>query len=92
MVIHNKQVVVYDIEIFPNLFCCTCKNTETQEFKIFRLSMRYDNELKALVDFFTDPNYLFCGYNNKHYDNYILKGVLNHYTPDFIKDINDLRC
>lgn len=78
MVIHNKQIVVYDIEIFPNLFCCTCKNTETQEFKIFRLSMRYDNELKALVDFFTDPNYLFCGYNNKHYDDVIINYIIYH--------------
>lgn len=31
MYIRNKLVYVFDIEVFPNVFHCTVKNTETQE-------------------------------------------------------------
>ena len=40
MVIHNKPVIVYDIEVFPNVFHCTCKNTETGEYNKFEISQR----------------------------------------------------
>ena len=29
MIIRDKIVYVYDIEVFPNVFHCTVKNTET---------------------------------------------------------------
>ena len=51
MKIRNKTVYVYDIEIFPNIFHCTVKNTETEEFLFFEISKR-KNQLKELVDLF----------------------------------------
>lgn len=39
MLIRNKTVYVYDIEIFPNVFHCVVKNTETGE----RLFLKYLN-------------------------------------------------
>lgn len=51
MLIRNKIVYVYDIEIFPNVFHCTVKNSETGERLFFEISERKNN-LQELVDLF----------------------------------------
>ena len=51
MLIRGKTVYVYDIEIFPNVFHCTVKNSETGEYLYFEISERR-NDLLKLVDFF----------------------------------------
>lgn len=78
MLIHNKQVIVYDIEIFPNVFHCVCKNTENNEIKYFEISNR-KNELEELLKYYYyDNKYkLFCGYNNKHYDDVIINYIID---------------
>lgn len=77
MLIKNKVVVVYDIEIFPNCFHCCCKNTETKELYKFEISERR-NQLTELVDFFVSDSLLFCGYNNKHYDDVIINYMIEY--------------
>ena len=62
MIIKGLIVQVYDIEIFPNGFHLTIKNTETKEFQFFELSNRKNN-LVDLVPLFLDKRYIFCGYN-----------------------------
>ena len=37
MLIRGKTVYVYDIEIFPNVFHCTVKNSETGEYLYFEI-------------------------------------------------------
>ena len=81
MVIHDKPITVYDIEIFPNCFHCTCRDTETNELFMFEISER-KNQLIELVDFFyykNDGQRMFCGYNNKHYDDVIINYVIDFY-------------
>jgi hypothetical protein len=78
MVIQNLTVQVYDIEIFPNVFHCTCKNTETGELSFFEISNRR-NQLKELVDFFRINTQMFCGYNNKRYDDVIINYCIDLY-------------
>lgn len=51
MLIRGKTVYVYDIEMFPNVFHCTVKNSETKERLLFEISERR-NDLTKLVDFF----------------------------------------
>ena len=79
MVIHNKSVVVYDIEIFPNVFHCACKDTELGVYHKFEISER-KNDLKELVDYFyyEGENKLFCGYNNKHYDDVVINYLIDY--------------
>ena len=55
MKIRGKTVYVYDIEVFPNVFHCTAKNTELGKFHKFEISSR-KNQLSELVDFFRVPN------------------------------------
>lgn len=65
MIIRNKKVYVYDIEVFQNIFHCSVKNTETEEIYKFEISER-KNQLRELVKFFKQVNsYIkwgdFCG-------------------------------
>lgn len=55
MIIRDKIVYVYDIEVFPNVFHCTVKNTETGELHKFEISCR-SNQLDELVEFFHTIN------------------------------------
>ena len=77
MIIKNLIVQVYDIEIFPNCFSLVIKNTETKEFQFFELSNRKNN-LVDLVPLFLDKRYIFCGYNNIHYDNPIVNFIIEY--------------
>lgn len=81
MIIRNSVVIVYDIEIFPNVFHCTCKDTETNKLYFFEISDR-KNQLTELVDYFYYKNIgdkMFCGYNNKHYDDVIINYLIDFY-------------
>lgn len=96
MIIRNSVVIVYDIEIFPNVFHCTCKDTETNKLYFFEISNR-KNQLTELVDFFFYKNIgdkIFCGYNNKHYDDVIINYLIDFYykmdSLSYLKICNSL--
>lgn len=76
MIIHNKKVIIYDIEVFENVFHCVCKDTETKEILKFEISPR-KNDIDKLVVYFFDYNNMFCGYNNHHYDDVIINYILD---------------
>ena len=80
MMIKDKNVVVYDIEIFPNVFHCCCKDTESNEYKKFEISER-KNQLSELVEYFKSScnTILFCGYNNHHYDDIVINYIIDMY-------------
>lgn len=81
MIINDKIVLVYDIEVFPNVFSCTLKNSETGEVYIFEISHRKPDildEANKMVKLFKDDKYLFCGYNNIHYDNPIMNFIIEN--------------
>lgn len=86
MIIHDRIVQVYDIEIFPNVFSCTVKNSETGEVTVFEISRRTDTEktMHELVGLFKDPKFMFCGYNNHHYDDPIINFIIGNLStmPD----------
>lgn len=87
MIINGKTVIVYDIEVFPNVFSCTLKNTENNQVVVFEISNR-KNQVQQLVQFFKNSECLFCGYNNIHYDNPIISFIiLNERTipNDYLK-------
>lgn len=67
MIIRDKKVYVYDIEVFQNISHCSVKNTETGEIYKFEISERR-NQLRELVKFF------------KQVDSYIKWG--DFYTTD----------
>lgn len=89
MVIHNKTVMIYDIEVFPNTFHCVLLNTDNEELYKFEISER-KNQIQELVQFFTNPKYLLCGYNNKHYDDVIINYIIDYIDIMLCKSIYDV--
>lgn len=51
MLIRNKTVYIFDIEVFPNVFHCSVKNTETKEITHLEISSKR-NDLMKIVDLF----------------------------------------
>lgn len=95
MIINNKIVLVFDIEIFPNCFHCVVKNTETKKKYRLEISKRKNDLEKIVKLFYRFPKvswndnynttqelpgkYLFCGFNNIHYDNPIINYIISNY-------------
>ena len=78
MIVKERPVVLYDIEVFPNCFHCTCKDSESHKLYKFEVSCR-KNQLEELVDFFytNRTDHIMCGYNNKHYDDIIISYIIH---------------
>lgn len=89
MKIHDKTVIVYDIEVFPNVFHCTCLNTETKEKTFYEISERAF-QLEELTNFFTESSKIFCGYNNIHYDNIIINYIIKYKHRMYKKSYYDI--
>ena len=95
MIINNKIVLVFDIEIFPNCFHCVVKDTESKRKLRLEISQRRNDIEKINKLFYRFPKvswndnyntikklpgkYLFCGYNNIHYDNPIINYIISNY-------------
>ena len=78
---------VYDIEVFKYGWCVVFKNTETGEFTEFICtSDSVDTHIREWIDM-TEP--LLCGFNSKHYDDYILKAIYYYFEIFDIKSLND---
>lgn len=78
MIIRNKVVFIYDIEVFPNLFILTAKNTESGVSRAFEISNR-KNDLPQIQELFTNKHILYGGFNVIHYDAPIVSFLLMHY-------------
>lgn len=81
--------MIYDIEVFPNTFHCVILNTDNEELYKFEISER-KNQIQELVQFFTNPKYLLCGYNNKHYDDVIINYIIDYIDIMLCKSIYDV--
>lgn len=69
-------MLVYDFEVFKFNWLVVFKDVIKHEYKIIQ-----DNS-KELKDFYEkNKNQLFIGYNNKHYDDIILKSILSDAEP-----------
>lgn len=94
MIINNKIVLVYDIEIFPNCFHCVVKDTESKKKLRLEISQRRNDIEKIIKLFYRFPKvswndnynttqelpgkYIFCGFNNIHYDNPIINYIISN--------------
>ena len=78
MIIRGKTAFVYDIEVFPNVFTCTVKNSESLQHKCYEISSRR-NDFEAICRLFLNKRIIFVGYNSLHYDNPIIAFMLMNY-------------
>lgn len=77
-----SSIFLFDCEVFAYDWLFVFKNIETGEKTI----VHNDNEA---VKQFMALNGILGGFNNKHYDNHILKAVLCDADPVMVKEIND---
>lgn len=81
MLIRNKPCIVYDIEVFVNVFHCTLYNTESEQLIKFECSIR-KNEIHEMCQYFLNTDAYFVGYNNIHYDNPIINYCIDYFNYD----------
>lgn len=79
----ETRLFFYDFEVFAHDWLVVFYEQETDYRFIFH------NDSEGVVEFLREKKPILCGYNNKHYDQYILKGVTSYYDPEQIKMIND---
>lgn len=71
----------YDVECFAHDFIIGFKDKETGEYYHFH------NDTEGLQDFVTDA--IYCGFNTKNYDSHIKKAIINGFSPEEVKQVND---
>lgn len=82
-IIWKERIAVFDFEVTAYDWLIVTKDRQTGRYYPFH------NDPQGLEDFINEQDYIYIGYNNKHYDNYILRAVLHHYIPGDIKIVND---
>ena len=76
------MIYVFDIEVFKFDWLVVFKSIRTGEYTVIH------NDNYTVKQFVTNDK-LFVGFNNKHYDNHILKAILCGANNTLIKEIND---
>ena len=72
----------YDVEVFAHDWIVVLKDKETGVHLVFH------NDNLALKECISDEA-IYCGFNTKHYDQYIIKAICAGLTPEEIKQVND---
>lgn len=73
---------IFDFEVFRYDWLVVFKQAKSGEFTVIH------NDSNALKEFMKGDK-LLCGFNNKHYDNHILKAILCGADNAMVKAIND---
>lgn len=79
----KQRIATFDFEVTAYDWLLVIKEKITSRYHIFH------NDPQGVEDFINEYDFIYVGFNSKKYDNYILKGVLHHYSPEDIKKIND---
>lgn len=77
------QIVVCDTEVFAHDFVVVFYNISQKTWRVIH------NDNQAVRQYMSDPNLLFCGFNVKHYDQFILRAIATGAPPETVKEIND---
>lgn len=78
----NYEWYTYDVECFMYDFIVVFKNKRTKEYAIFH------NDNAGVRDFINEYS-IYCGFNTKGYDQYIIKAICAGFAPEEVKQVND---
>ena len=75
----------YDVEVFAHDWLVVVKDRDTG------IKYAYHNNSEAVREFISEiePDAIFCGFNTKHYDQYIIKAICAGFSPEEVKAVND---
>lgn len=77
------RIVVYDIEVFKYDWIIVFYDVTRNEWTV------YHNDNQSVREYMSQRDVVFCGFNNKEYDNFIAKAICCNAPPELIKQIND---
>ncbi len=77
------RIIVYDIEVFQFDWIACAYDISANQWHDFH------NDNAGMRVFLGQPDVIFCGYNNKHYDNHIGKAIACGADNALVKEIND---
>lgn len=74
-------MLFYDFEVFKHDWLVVIVNTETKTEVVI------ENDVEKFIDFYNEnKNNIWVGYNSRHYDQYIVKGIVCGFTPQEVND------
>ena len=76
------KLFVYDCEVFAYDWLVIFKDYENKVFTVIH------NDEEALKEFI-DRECVYCGFNSKHYDQFIIKAICNGASIEEVKELND---
>ena len=76
------RLVTYDCEVFAHDWIVVFKDYESKHFSVIH------NDNSALLACISDDN-VYCGFNSKSYDQYIIKAICAGFSPEEVKQVND---
>ncbi len=79
------MVLVFDFEVLKYDWILVCKAASRDDIPLQIFHNDYDGVEKLL-----NKQPLFCGFNSKHYDNWIMRGVQMKLDPVQLKECSDL--
>ncbi len=77
------RIIVGDIETFKYDWISVFYDTSRNEWLV------YHNDNDGVRNLMGQPDVIFCGFNNKHYDNHIWKAICCGADPTLVKEISD---
>ncbi|WP_165170621.1 ERF family protein [Adlercreutzia sp. ZJ242] len=84
MALNDYEIIVYDCEVFAYDWLFVFKDYKSGEYTSFW------NDPDGLAEFMEEnEEAVFAGFNNKHYDQYILKAIVAGCDPEQVKEVND---
>ena len=78
----NYEWFTYDTEVFMYDFIVVFKNKQTGSYAVFH------NDNDGVRDFISE-HAIYCGFNSKGYDQYIVKAICAGFSPEEVKQVND---
>ena len=77
------RIIVGDIETFKYDWISVFYDISRREWLV------YHNDNNGVRDLMAQDDVIFCGFNNKHYDNHIWKAICCGADPTLVKQISD---
>ena len=78
------RIYIYDLEVFKYDWVAVFRSPDAEDNHIV-----IHNDNYHLREFISQPDIILGGYNNKHYDDYVVQVMLAGGDPERVKDIND---
>lgn len=73
----KRQILIYDIETFENLFTVTFYIRKKKEYKYFVIH-ESSNQYEELLEFLFSEPWIMVGFNNENFDYPVIHHMINH--------------